>query len=116
MNNTAKSSSSSSSSSSNTLQPELPVYLASFWREAKVDIEQAKTDLKQLFTIKMQLKKRIEAAALGNGGAGDDDIECGDQEVNFSCPLSLCRITHPARGKNCKHFQCFDLEVNTSRE
>lgn len=40
-----------------------------------------------------------------------DDIEVGDESVSFRCPLSLCRIQHPGRGKKCTHSQCFDLEV-----
>ena len=25
------------------------------------------------------------------------------------CPVGFIRIAEPARGKNCKHIQCFDL-------
>ncbi|ORY44925.1 hypothetical protein BCR33DRAFT_212436 [Rhizoclosmatium globosum] len=42
--------------------------------------------------------------------AGADDIAVGNSIVNFSCPLSLVRIKHPAKGKNCKHRQVFDAE------
>ncbi|KAK9767633.1 hypothetical protein K7432_002440 [Basidiobolus ranarum] len=40
----------------------------------------------------------------------DDDIEMGDQIISFICPLSLKKIRHPSKGKNCKHAQCFDAQ------
>ncbi|RUS19805.1 hypothetical protein BC938DRAFT_475665 [Jimgerdemannia flammicorona] len=45
-------------------------------------------------------------------GANDEgEIEMGDQTVSFLDPFVLSRIRHPARGKECKHRACFDLEV-----
>merc|ERR1719440_599429 len=29
----------------------------------------------------------------------------------LTCPISLSRIKTPARGKKCRHLQCFDLEA-----
>ncbi|KAI8849867.1 hypothetical protein BC829DRAFT_390849 [Chytridium lagenaria] len=40
-----------------------------------------------------------------------EDIEIGDTVVSFSCLISLSRIEHPARGKHCRHPQCFDAKV-----
>ena len=51
----------------------------------------------------------------GNGGApssdDDDDIEAvgGRCVVDCRCPLSLVRLTMPARGVRCGHAQCFEL-------
>ncbi|KAJ3061025.1 hypothetical protein HDU98_003054 [Podochytrium sp. JEL0797] len=41
----------------------------------------------------------------------NDDICVGDSVVSFTCPLSLKRVQHPARGKNCKHKQAFDAKI-----
>ncbi|KAJ3236485.1 hypothetical protein HDU77_011786 [Chytriomyces hyalinus] len=46
----------------------------------------------------------------GANNANQDDVECGDSTITFSCPLSLKRISAPAKGKNCKHRQAFDAE------
>lgn len=31
-------------------------------------------------------------------------------QVSLKCPITFKRITLPARGHDCKHVQCFDLE------
>lgn len=31
-------------------------------------------------------------------------------QVSLKCPITFKRITLPARGHDCKHIQCFDLE------
>ncbi|XP_020286659.1 zinc finger MIZ domain-containing protein 1-like isoform X2 [Pseudomyrmex gracilis] len=33
-----------------------------------------------------------------------------DLKVSLKCPITFKRITLPARGYDCKHIQCFDLE------
>lgn len=42
----------------------------------------------------------------------DDEVSCVDlnQKFRLSCPITLMRIGIPARGRHCRHFQCFDLE------
>mmetsp|Transcript_47849 Transcript_47849/g.113694 ORF Transcript_47849/g.113694 Transcript_47849/m.113694 type:complete len:865 (+) Transcript_47849:139-2733(+) len=35
----------------------------------------------------------------------------GSERVSLTCPLSLTRISTPARGAACQHLQCFDLET-----
>ena len=32
-------------------------------------------------------------------------------QVLLNCPLTFKRMTLPARGHDCKHLQCFDLET-----
>lgn len=47
--------------------------------------------------------------------AGDDDddlmVLTTEIEVSLRCPLSFERISIPAKGRACKHFQCFDLQA-----
>ncbi|XP_046626527.1 zinc finger MIZ domain-containing protein 2-like isoform X1 [Neodiprion virginianus] len=38
------------------------------------------------------------------------ELEVMEVELPLKCPLSLTRITIPARGCNCEHIQCFDLQ------
>ncbi|KDN52148.1 hypothetical protein K437DRAFT_32972 [Tilletiaria anomala UBC 951] len=40
--------------------------------------------------------------------AQDDDIVAGAATVSLKDPLSLMKMTKPARSKNCDHVQCFD--------
>lgn len=41
------------------------------------------------------------------------DVECvGDERLSLRCPITLQRLASPpARGRECKHLQCFDLEA-----
>ena len=47
----------------------------------------------------------------GSNRSGDDDLAEVSLKVGVRCPLSFTRIEKPARGVNCTHIQCFDLEV-----
>lgn len=42
----------------------------------------------------------------------DDDVACVERTQRFklSCPITLMRMMIPARGRHCRHLQCFDLE------
>lgn len=44
----------------------------------------------------------------------DGEVEVGDQIVSLICPIALRRIGLPGKGRDCKHVQCFDLEVSVS--
>eukprot|EP01054_Gregarina_sp_Poly1_P007795 Gregarina_sp_Poly_1__7794@NODE_440_length_8372_cov_344_424925_g359_i0_p1_GENE_NODE_440_length_8372_cov_344_424925_g359_i0NODE_440_length_8372_cov_344_424925_g359_i0_p1_ORF_typecomplete_len1270_score203_77zfMIZ/PF02891_20/4_9e03zfMIZ/PF02891_20/2_4e03zfMIZ/PF02891_20/7_2e16Chromo/PF00385_24/4_6Chromo/PF00385_24/4e08Chromo/PF00385_24/5e03zfNse/PF11789_8/0_38MRNIP/PF15749_5/3_1e02MRNIP/PF15749_5/2_1e02_NODE_440_length_8372_cov_344_424925_g359_i042018010 len=49
------------------------------------------------------------------GDDDDEDLMVVDSlnplsTVKLTCPSTMCRIGIPARGYNCKHVQCFDLE------
>lgn len=50
------------------------------------------------------------------GGGG---LEQASLKVSLKCPITFKRIVLPARGQECKHIQCFDLEsylqVNSER-
>lgn len=37
--------------------------------------------------------------------------ETGKIKISLKCPISGMRILTPARGQNCRHFQCFDLKT-----
>lgn len=39
-----------------------------------------------------------------------DVVEQTALKVSLKCPITFKRITLPARGHECKHIQCFDLE------
>ena len=53
---------------------------------------------------------------LGGGNCGgattDDDSspECLDHTVPLTCPITRQLMRYPARGDQCEHIQCFDLE------
>ena len=39
-----------------------------------------------------------------------DGVEQTAIKVSLKCPITFKRIILPARGQDCKHIQCFDLE------
>jgi len=43
-------------------------------------------------------------------GGNDDSVEQTAIKVSLKCPITYRRINVPARGHDCKHIQCFDLE------
>ena len=40
----------------------------------------------------------------------EDGVEQTAIKVSLKCPITFRRIALPARGHECKHIQCFDLE------
>ncbi|CAF0814555.1 unnamed protein product [Brachionus calyciflorus] len=54
-------------------------------------------------TIKM-IKEKLKLSDL------ELEIETDFIKISMICPLAKVRIQIPARGKMCKHVQCFDLE------
>jgi len=46
----------------------------------------------------------------GLGNSGEDAIEQTAITVSLKCPTMQGPIRMPARGRDCKHIQCFDLE------
>lgn len=57
------------------------------------------------------IKRRLGGTS-GNGN-DDDDIAMvvSDLTVNLADPFSFCIFGVPARGKDCTHLECFDLET-----
>lgn len=57
-------------------------------------------------------KKQVIASFGGDADDDDDDgIEATCTMLSIRCPLGLCVIDLPARGRYCKHLQCFDLKT-----
>ena len=46
------------------------------------------------------------SATAASGGRSSDPVR-----VSLKCPISGKRMALPARGQECKHLQCFDLEA-----
>ena len=42
--------------------------------------------------------------------AVEDGVEQTAIKVSLKCPITYRKINIPARGHDCKHIQCFDLE------
>ena len=46
----------------------------------------------------------------GSSSNSEEGLEQTSQKVSLRCPLTFKRISLPARGHDCRHIQCFDLE------
>ncbi|MGH0118179.1 UNVERIFIED_CONTAM: hypothetical protein FKN15_045326, partial [Acipenser sinensis] len=60
-----------------------------------------------------KIKRNFSSAAASSGNAtlnGEDGVEQTAIKVSLKCPITFRRIQLPARGHDCKHIQCFDLE------
>lgn len=56
-----------------------------------------------------KIKRNFSFSSSAAGGT-DDSVEQTAIKVSLKCPITFRRITLPARGHDCKHIQCFDLE------
>ncbi|XP_078576239.1 zinc finger MIZ domain-containing protein 1-like isoform X4 [Branchiostoma floridae x Branchiostoma japonicum] len=58
------------------------------------------------------VKRNFSSVAASSGGTmnGEDGVEQTAIKVSLKCPITFRRIQLPARGHDCKHIQCFDLE------
>lgn len=65
------------------------------------------------------VKRNFTSVTSGNSVNGEDGVEQTAIKVSLKCPITFRRIMLPARGHECKHIQCFDLEsylqLNTER-
>ncbi|RXN08943.1 zinc finger MIZ domain-containing 1 isoform X5 [Labeo rohita] len=60
-----------------------------------------------------KVKRSFSSVAVSVAGAGlngDDGVEQTAIRISLNCPITFRRIQLPARGHDCKHVQCFDLE------
>ena len=58
-----------------------------------------------------KIKRNFAANGMGGPGGGSEDaIEQTAITVSLKCPITQQAIRLPARGRDCKHIQCFDLE------
>jgi len=53
---------------------------------------------------------QLSANGQPNGLDGSDGVEQTAIKVSLKCPITFKRIALPARGCECKHIPCFDLE------
>ncbi|XP_037084007.1 zinc finger MIZ domain-containing protein 1-like [Pollicipes pollicipes] len=58
-----------------------------------------------------KIKRNFSSSTLSGAGGGDGDgVEQTAIKISLKCSITYKRITLPARGHDCKHVQCFDLE------
>ncbi|XP_051896890.1 zinc finger MIZ domain-containing protein 1-like isoform X6 [Pristis pectinata] len=60
-----------------------------------------------------KIKRNFNSSAVSSGNPGlngEDGVEQTAIKVSLKCPITFRRIQLPARGHDCKHIQCFDLE------
>ncbi|XP_074647800.1 zinc finger MIZ domain-containing protein 1-like isoform X2 [Tubulanus polymorphus] len=57
-----------------------------------------------------KIKRNFTSPANGSMNGSDDGVEQTAIKVSLKCPITFRRISLPARGQDCKHIQCFDLE------
>ncbi|XP_064594585.1 zinc finger MIZ domain-containing protein 1-like isoform X2 [Liolophura sinensis] len=58
-----------------------------------------------------KIKRNFTNVAASNNQLNQEDgVEQTAIKVSLKCPITFRRITLPARGHDCKHIQCFDLE------
>lgn len=59
-----------------------------------------------------KIKRNFSAGSVaGTAGLnGEDGVEQTAIRVSLKCPITFRRIQLPARGHDCRHIQCFDLE------
>ncbi|XP_030630208.1 zinc finger MIZ domain-containing protein 1 isoform X2 [Chanos chanos] len=60
-----------------------------------------------------KVKRNFSSVAASSGNAtlnSEDGVEQTAIKVSLKCPITFRRIQLPARGHDCKHVQCFDLE------
>uniref|UniRef100_A0A8C6TDI6 Zinc finger, MIZ-type containing 2 n=1 Tax=Neogobius melanostomus TaxID=47308 RepID=A0A8C6TDI6_9GOBI len=57
-----------------------------------------------------KIKRNFSSVAGTAGLNGEDGVEQTAIRVSLKCPITFRRIQLPARGHDCRHIQCFDLE------
>ena len=60
-----------------------------------------------------KIKRNFNSVAASNGSLNSsegDGVEQTAIKISLKCPITFKKITLPARGHDCKHIQCFDLE------
>ncbi|XP_022257226.1 zinc finger MIZ domain-containing protein 1-like [Limulus polyphemus] len=58
-----------------------------------------------------KIKRNFNSIAATNNAMNcEDGVEQTAMKVSLKCPITFKRVSLPARGQDCKHIQCFDLE------
>lgn len=60
--------------------------------------------------IKMNFNQSPAQNNSSSAPSDRDGVEQTALKVSLKCPITFKKITLPARGHECKHIQCFDLE------
>lgn len=64
-----------------------------------------------------KIKRNLSLPSVGadgvptNAGGSPDATQQQCAKISLKCPITKTRIRLPARGHECKHVQCFDLEA-----
>lgn len=59
----------------------------------------------------LTVKRNFASVAASSGALnGEDGVEQTAIKVSLKCPITFKPIQLPARGSDCKHIQCFDLQ------
>lgn len=87
-----------------------PPFLVIFMLSKQVTVERMIETIKKRRTIHLNDSKQ-RVVELINNQRDDDDVIClePNHKMELTCPITMYRIELPARGKKCKHLQCFDL-------
>ncbi|KAK1442892.1 zinc finger miz domain-containing protein [Babesia gibsoni] len=90
-----------------------PLFFLVFMVSKRVTIERMVETIKKKRTIPLRLcKERIIDLVNNLNDEDDDDVICMEEtnEIELNCPITLDRMELPARGRKCRHLQCFDLK------
>uniref|UniRef100_A0A3Q3QB08 SP-RING-type domain-containing protein n=1 Tax=Monopterus albus TaxID=43700 RepID=A0A3Q3QB08_MONAL len=86
-----------------TIQPSVRSVLQGLLKKRLLPAEHCITKIKRNFSS-------VAASAGSTALNGEDGVEQTAIKVSLKCPITFRRIQLPARGHDCKHVQCFDLE------
>lgn len=84
-------------------RPSVRSVLQGLLRKRLLPLEHCITKIKRNFNV---LSNNPEGASV----PPDSGVEQTSQKVSLRCPVTYKRIGLPARGHDCRHIQCFDLE------
>ena len=87
-------------------RPSVRSVLQGLLRKRLLPLEHCVTKIKRNFTSLPQPNSDNDKGNMG----GEEGVEQTSQKVSLRCPLTFKRISLPARGHECRHIQCFDLE------
>lgn len=85
-------------------RPTIRHVVQSVLRRGLVPLEHCIMKIKRFLNVKqMQQSQQPQ-------GGDKENTDTLTHTVSLKCPVSFKRMTLPARGQDCKHIQCFDLE------
>ncbi|CAD7081686.1 unnamed protein product [Hermetia illucens] len=87
-------------------RPSVRQVLQGLHRKNLLSVEHSVAKIKRNLAMRMSVTAGATPPASGNDAPSDQPFE----KVSLKCPITKNRIRLPARGHDCKHIQCFDLE------